>query len=108
MRLDGPCPHQDSRWWPNAYLLAELWPEPWDAASSFLREPVREKRLLPPSCLLMLLAVRLVGTVAKVLGNGTTYMHTVDCHHGTVWPGQHCFCLLVQVVSDWGWLYWGS
>lgn len=54
----------------HAHLLAELWPDPWEAASSSLREPVREKRLLPPSCLLMLVAVRLVGTVARVPGSG--------------------------------------
>ncbi len=70
-----------------SHLLAELWPDPWDAASSSRREPVREKRLLPPSCLLMLVAVRLVGTVARVLGSGAICC-TPACHSWVQRAGQ--------------------
>ena len=66
----------------HPHLLAELWPDPWDVASSSRREPVREKRLLPPSCLLMLVAVRLVGTVARVLGSGA--ICCTPAHHSHV------------------------
>ena len=75
-------------------LLAELWPEPWEAWSSCLREAERDIRR--PSCLLILLAVRLVGTVAKVLGSGSTCSSSRASYGGTLDDVPH----ILQVVPE--------